>query len=1139
MGLLPAGLLTELQKPAVRCNFLLEIGDDIQISSDGVSSLSLGYYAPWITNWGTLSRTLSGWRGGLTAPTLSVDVDDVGGQFSRLYGRNLRGQTVTAKLAGAGVYFSWFSGVVDGITKSGSKLSIKCRQDDDRLTLPLTKAPIRHNTYADLPAKSDAVGKGAPYAIGSFDSTALSALGMLKCPYVDGTERRYLVSLGWWQTVLRVFSANVLKADPADYAIVQTLSGDSRKVTLIDFVDDQGENEVVVDVQDLVSPTGPMAVLRQILVDLAWNDYHTASFDASSAPLDADFTDADGILETALGLSCSYYIPPDRATTQQIIKHFGDSYEVLFGWTYLGKLKPFVWEWRTQNADVYSSRRVLTDADYLSDPEFSTDPESNVTRLLGKSGKRPADGNFQNQRTVLLETDEGQERAATTEMPALPATVETIAATAYLTPDGTTSAGAWSLGAGASLHAAIADAPPDHSDGDATYDSVDSVSNPTPTTLRVSLSAMTASVVAITSIEIIVEASGVNTSGADDETVALAPYIGGTLYGALSVPLVGIGGYYARYVAGVWSLNPATGLPWTVSDLNSLQMALSWDAGSTTAKEVRVSQAYVKVNYVPAANVSPANLSVLSRRANRYGRRASEILKVEAPLEFMDFELADDISVSDSREGWGFTSHERMSYRVLGIDVMPSRYRVRLILERIREQLTTYWLWGKSLVAVDGSSAAGDGMAFLNHGGEVTVDRASVKCLDDPAGIDVQDAGPVAQVLNNCWPSDRYGTLIERAGKNWQKRSSFVSQLTGWTQSAGDGTIEADATAGEQLFADAAVSAYHLKVTAGSPHTVESRVTGTATDSITVADGQIVALSLDHKCSTDTAGDGWAFRLQRGVDSNYYDADAETWGASPVDNPIPPVTSWDRYKLTGIDIGGSNTTLTVSLAVLSGATADSVARAGHVQIEQGYWVSSRIVTDAASVTRAADDITIENDKSDGVTTYHAHPQSQGTWVDDVVSQWTSPITADPPGAPTDYRFYLHVIETSDGMTSSGFSTYYIGTDETWNFRVLVEDVEYIASVEVPMVAGRRYRVISRWTGPEAELGLTAGTATCAVIDDTGAVVRTDVVFGTGPVIEDGANLSIGSAAGEQHFDGYVVESRVSPHVFTDEELEIA
>lgn len=1133
MGLLPASLLANLQSETPSCAWLLEVdhqnGTTLQYSQEGVTSLAEGHYAPWVKSFGPITRNLSTWRGGLQASTASADLDDTGGQFSRTYGRALRGAAARIKLvgwtyAGVATFHTVFSGKVDSVRKASNVVSLDLRVSDEALKVPLSRAPIRRNTFASLPSTSDALDKGVPVVFGPHDSAGFDALGMVKCPRVDTVQRHYLVTMGWDATVTRAFVDGVLKNQSTDYTVEEILSGDSRKVTVLEFsvAADPEDLEVLVDVE--VTADTPAEQLATLLVDHCFNDYHLGSFDAAGAPISsATFTALDKLLDTSLGIACSYYMPIERKQGLEIVRDFLDTFDALAYWTNDGKLAVTHWEYRTQEASVYATR-VLDESQMLSVPSFTQDPQSVVNRLLAKSGLRSSTGDYINQRTVRIgDSTDTPENAGETNQSWLVATSDAIAGTTTLSPDSTTSNTAWNLGGGAaSIHDGLAD-----------YAGTKYIRSTASTNCAtvVTLSAMP-DLVSVESVRIECEVSGVNAISGDDDTLDFALVIGGTSYAGYSQG--GTGPFFRPVVGGTWLISPATGLKFTQAELNGLSVQLGFDPQNTTAtnptKAVDVRRLKVIPTYTASAAISPATLTLASKRVNRFVQ-APQVMTVRVPLEWIDCELGEQVAVGDRREGWNATAYERRQHRLSGLRIEPNSYSAELTIEDLHPVLTTCWVYGIAREGVDGASAAGDGMALLTHGSTVTVARAGVKLVDSPAGIDVQDAGPVVQLLANCWPSERHGTLIERSRTNLVVRSSFAtlsggagSVPTGWT--ATSGTVASDATVGEQLFVDPTVSANVLLLTDSG---ADARATMAAATSSVLANTK-VCVSIDRKSSSATAGDGGAYRLQRAVDSWYWNATTPAWQPGVVDNVLTPSTSWARHESDPFSVGASNTTLTLQLVHPSTATASSTVRFGHVQIEAGEWVSSRIKNEASATTRPADQISLTNDKSDGSTTYYLWPNTRGSWTWNVTARWNS---AEVTAAT---QFWLQRLPYSNG---NRWELYYtVGTG--WRFTARSGGVDYTATVNVAVVAGTEYEIRTRWTSSTGEWDKPLTLTLVVVNKDTGAVLGSSEAAYVQPAFTAAIAMTFGEhgTTADRQWDGYAIESRNSPLCPSDTEMGI-
>jgi hypothetical protein len=1143
VGLLSAALLAELKKPAPEVYFVLEIDDGagglLRASAENIGSRTRGLYRNVINRWATYTRTLSNWRTGLQAARLSVDMDNTGGQLVLEFGRDWRGRAATGLLMSPNIeaadYLTWFVGVVDDTPRQGDSFTAEMRQDDDALAAKVPKAPIRANTFSGLPAKGEASGNAVPYVIGTMDSTGLAALGLVPCPYVNGTLFQYLETLGWWQNVVRVYSDNELKTPGAgvdgEYSLVQDLSGDGRKVTRVQFLADQAGKQIVVDTQDVTSPEGPAACLGQVLSDLVYGDYHTEHPDASTHPINATaLAELDSGFLVPLRLGRSYYVPAGRVDGKTIIKHFCDSYEVHALWGLDGKLTIRPWDNRTQGDSIYlgpgapdatlAALPVITPDVMLSKPKFSRDPEAAVNSLLGKAGLRPSDSTWLDQRTVLTKRSTDKLRAAEIEMPWLPPSGASIGSVAYLRPDSTTNNTGWSAVGAGSAHAAVAQDPL------VAASSAQYVTTAASADLRFGIQSMP-DLIAVQSVTIWYEAlaDGTVLSG-DDDTLVSYLWIGGVQY--ILFTLVGGGvAPYQRYWGGSAVVNPAPpNLQFSQTDLNALEVGFGWDPQTTVGKSMAIRIAWIQVAYTASADVSPAHLSVTSRRANRY-RMAPESISADLPLRFMDTDLGELSAYADPREGWANTVAGRRLFRRTSWVLNPDKKVFTPTDEDVSRQLSTLWIYGKAGVGVDGASAAGDGMAILTHGATVEVVRGSKKQMDAPAGEDVQECGPSVRILENCWASDRYGTLIEPESTNLIIRSVFDAGTAGWTLTSG--TAATDGTVGEQLFLDPAVTALSYVLT-GDGATV-TRVTATTTGSVSA--NSKVFVSTARKGSSATAGDGLFWRLVRNFDGKYWRESDATWQAGATDNELPAVTSWTRWDAISkmIDVGANATTLTLSYSLPVAGTAARTVRIGHAQIEVGRQATSMIPTYGTTATRASDAIRISNDEDTG--NYELLPFDHGC-----IKSRVRVMFNDADLAANERRYLWR---KSFDANNRGALYYLKGTG--WRIEIVVGGVSSTATVQSTDRAPLREDIVTvgaRWTSNDStgELDKSPGTWSVVLSDHNGDVSSADVVVGAPPTFAAAAQFELGydaSTAGRE-FGGYFEEVRQSPLCFEDEEL---
>jgi len=398
----------------------------------------------------------------------------------------------------------------------------------------------------------------------------------------------------------------------------------------------------------------------------------------------------------------------------------------------------------------------------------------------------------------------------------------------------------------------------------------------------------------------------------------------------------------------------------------------------------------------------------------------------------------------------------------------------------------------------------------------------------------VQESGPSVQILENCWPSDRYGTLVEPESTNLTLNSAFKLDdgatpplPLNWTLLTGTGAL--DRTLGEQLFLDEDVTAQSYVLT-GDGITASVLRADLTPD---IAANASVFLSVARKGSSSTAGDGLYYRAQRTVDSKYWRASDSTWQAAVTDNALPAVTSWTRWdSFARIDVGASITKLRLSLVLPVAGTASRTVRVGHAQIEVGTQATSMIPTEGTTASRAADEIDIANDEDTG--DYQLLPVDHGCIKHRVRVMFNDADLASGE------RRYLHRLSFD---ANNRLALYYLkGTG--WRMEVVVAGVTSTATVQSAARAPQTEDIVTvaqRWTSNDAdvaELGKSPGTWSVVLKDHTGTVSSADVVVGAPPTLVAAAQLELGydsSTAGRQ-FGGYFEEVRQSPFVFDDEEL---
>lgn len=384
--------------------------------------------------------------------------------------------------------------------------------------------------------------------------------------------------------------------------------------------------------------------------------------------------------------------------------------------------------------------------------------------------------------------------------------------------------------------------------------------------------------------------------------------------------------------------DPATGVAWTVAGIDALEAGIE----STTATDDRqlLTSMYLEVEYDTIAGEATRVREVLSRKL-LWGRRPRALRRITGGVEMLDSELLSDVRVADYRApssdgaGWPITAPRL--HRVLGISLDPMTMQVTADLLDLRRDFLLVRHWETHTEASPGTVE--QGVARVTLGGTRALARATAKWVEDPADA-AAGAVRVIEVASGHEARDQRGLLIEAAATNVMQRSSFISQLTGWTV-VGD----CDPVQDELLF-DVAISAYSVTLVGDGANVpsieraCSSAITGHAT------------ISVDYRAPS---AENLLLRISRSSDGWFLHANG-TWQAATTNITIGAQATWTRYQLA-FDGGGGAETFTVRLRG-NASTLGRTWRVAHVQVEAGRYATSRIVTDAATVTRNADVLTI-------------------------------------------------------------------------------------------------------------------------------------------------------------------------------------
>lgn len=586
----------------------------------------------------------------------------------------------------------------------------------------------------------------------------------------------------------------------------------------------------------------------------------------------------------------------------------------------------------------------------------------------------------------------------------------------------------------------------------------------------------------------------------------------------------GLGSSYDTPYRTRYEVDPATGSPWTTAGVNAILTRFLSQTQVGFADLTRLTSAYIEVDGV----LDPVHLGAARDVASRQlwlRRSLLPTIRGRLPFAAVDrqlLELAQWTHYAGPRptaEGWGMKKWEREIGMNLSQEIDLDSPDLAVLVEDLNCRRFFLLDWDPG-ISEEPPGANSPGIPRLNAGAGRTFDRASKAWIENGAAA-AQGLVQVSEIPEDVEKNTTLGLLIEGAMTNEQVRSSFVNGETGWT-SAGEGSNgSAIALDTGTLLFDPDITPNSLKFTAGNPiHVADLQVTGVATAAI--ADNAMVVVSFDHKDNSASAPLYYqAIRDVGGVLSYWRDSDA-TWQAGATWNAMTGSTAWHRHITKVINVG-TNTpdcTLTVRVGIPTATgVAGQVNYLAHVQIEKNRWASSRIVTAAAVVSRALDDLRLENHSDARVW-----PEQQGTTVIWFRPNWNSADIAG--GANPDL-----LRPTND---ASNFERlFYSQSTGQFRFRRRVGGTNYTADFTTALTRGTLYKIGIRRTGTEAELGVAAYTLDIFVNGVKGA----SAVAVANPAWDAASTLFIGQdEVNAQHAEGYLTQRLSTPVVLTDEEL---
>lgn len=490
-----------------------------------------------------------------------------------------------------------------------------------------------------------------------------------------------------------------------------------------------------------------------------------------------------------------------------------------------------------------------------------------------------------------------------------------------------------------------------------------------------------------------------------------------------------------------------------------------WTSAPSPGQVYNVSTLYPQVVY-EAFPTQDDGVRDASSRRQRFFRSPPAILKRRVSLaDGLRHDLLDVVLVSHrdgphaQGEGWRSEPWQARPMRLIGRKINFSDNTVDLTLRDIRPQLCLLRYTGRAKT----SSVIADGVAFFAAGSAIEFERASRAWVPDPSSglysrIEI-DQPKFAAALAPATGDQQFGLLLEPAAQNIVLDSAFIrgaaDTFTGWEEDeAGTGTITED---------DSVVPWWDpAEVSRVAQLDMDSGGTGGAllkqTHPVTVTAGTVVRIAIAHYDEGDTL----EYALRREVDNQFYDWSTEAFSASPVEQWLEIPFSdgeWARYWVS-VDVGGSNTQLRSFIGRANArVTTTQVNRVTHFSIEIGDapGITSPILTEAVTVTRAADDFRFTNDS--GARCVVA---DRGAIAFVYVPNFdAADVSADVP-----------VLEVEHDA-SNGMVVLWSHGNQRWELTYEAAGTTYTAAGAVgagePTV-GVPVRLVPRWTGTAAELG---------------------------------------------------------------------
>lgn len=526
------------------------------------------------------------------------------------------------------------------------------------------------------------------------------------------------------------------------------------------------------------------------------------------------------------------------------------------------------------------------------------------------------------------------------------------------------------------------------------------------------------------------------------------------------------------YTFGTWTTNPATGIAWTISDLQNLKAGLSGAAGDWSlptaggnSPAFDVTQLFLEVESAPlAVNIEPVR-SLLSLYYRLFGRRPPRFVDIDCAERFAAVDVGEEIEMSHpggpapDGQGWREGPGERRDLVVLTREVNPMTGAVKLRCADLRDNACLFF---GSFRTTLGYGPEYQGIPMLHAGGgPLSLVRAQTAYIERPG-----DRLFVA-AASNLLKLSADGLAVEGSlDKNWELNSTFSqgsgAAFTSWTPATGGaGTIAEDL--GSWLFDETGLrrSAKVVVTVAGDIAQLSQAVTP----------GN-VNFRVKFRFFSDVGPTRLGILIRRASDSLDWNDSTGTWVTAPLINFVAGATGLGSF-ISKIIAPGSATTITVFagfFAVGGGATAATAHLYSIELLTAGsiYPGGTPVVTTTATVTRIADQVSLPNPSTGRVWLAET-----GCFALGFIPMWNHTDLVDGDikvllsvdyvtGAKKDVVYYKRV------STTAGEYHYERANGSGAAADVVIE----VASSDVP-VRGVTARVGGFWTDGTGQLGYGA------------------------------------------------------------------